>query len=173
MPENHKRPPCPETCPNFGGHPSTRTDNSDVFMAAKGTNNRYAAREKEFDERVKACVPKPGGHEQMPVPEDFIKHDGKRLYTVTTMAASISFGGTRTVAVCDSFERAKEMIEHNEGDLWEHSYMLAVIEPVAANWLYYVFPDERYWYRWNLERACYEPIEVPPGYESMFCFGIG
>jgi hypothetical protein len=153
--------------------------NMEASVEAMGTKDeRREAAEARYRAMVKACTRKPGGHVQQPPPADFVAQGGKRLYTVTTIAASIAYGGTRTVVVCDSFERAKEIVETNEGDIWESSYMLAVIEPVAVNWLYHYF-DERYWYRWSSKNSstarpgAYEAIETPPGYEEVTGFGIG
>jgi hypothetical protein len=157
--------------------------NMEASVEAMTKDERREAAEARYRAMVKACTRKPGGHVQQPAPADFVAQGGKRLYTVTTIAASIAYGGTRTVVVCDSFERAKEIVETNEGDIWESSYMLAVIEPVACNWLYHYFVTsdgvERYWYRWSSKDretgrpGGYEAIETPPGYEQVVGFGIG
>jgi hypothetical protein len=134
-------------------------------------------REKEYREVVRSAVPKVE-HVQLDCPEEILQNRGVRLYTVTTMAASSSLGGTRTVAVCSSFERAREIVESNEGDIFETSYHLVVIEAVVADWLYYPLADEQYWFVWkpdSLDKVSgrYVPIEQPAAYEGMCNFGIG
>jgi hypothetical protein len=127
--------------------------------------------EKEFLEMVKACRPLDTKHVQRTAGE---YPEAPRLYTVTTIAPSARFGGERTPVICDSFERAQEIVERNEGDIWECSYHLVVIEAVIPNWLYgSSYANERYWYRYNTDAERYEPIETPERYELTFGFGIG
>jgi hypothetical protein len=136
--------------------------------------------EKRFDEIVLSAKRKPEGHTQKPISEAHQKHlkdakgmEGQRLYTVTTMASSARYGGTRTVAVCSTFEHAKEMVEENQGDIFELSYEFAIIEAVAVDWLYYIL-NESYWYVWEGDQTgAYKPIEVPEAYANTVCFGIG
>ncbi len=153
---------------------------STAAALAAPTNGRTDA-EKRFDEIVMSAKRKPDGHTQKPVSEKHQEHlkgakgmEGQRLYTVTTMAASARYGGTRTVAVCSTFEHAKEMVEKNQGDINETSYDFAIIEAVAVDWLYYIL-NESYWYVWegDHETGGYQPIEIPEAYASMCCFGIG
>lgn len=127
--------------------------------------------ERRYDEVVKSCVPKPCTHSQLPAPEGV----SKRLYTVTTIAASARYGGTRTPVVCDDFEVAREIVERNAGDIFETSYRLAVIEAVVPNQLYGGTLDEQYWYRWDgpYETGRYVPVERPSAYEGTVGFGIG
>jgi hypothetical protein len=128
--------------------------------------------EKRFDAIVESCVFKTHEHAQMPAPKEVAKQKGVRLYTVTTMSGSARYGGTRTVTVCDNFQRAKEIIEKNEGDLFETTYQLAVIDTIVAGWLYYVI-DEQYWFCWvgDAKDGCYKAIERPAAYENMI--GVG
>lgn len=98
----------------------------------------------------------------------------RKLYTVTTIASSARYGGTRTPVVCTTFERAKAIVEDNEGDIFEFSYKLVVIEAVIADELYGGTLDEQYWYAWKGGRTdAYVPIERPQAYESTVGFGIG
>lgn len=148
--------------------------NAEESVAAVLTKDpRRDEAEARYRATVKACKPKPEGHIQRRAEEEFVRQGGVRLYTVTTIAASAAYGGTRTVVVCDSFDRAREIVEKNEGDIWESSYMLAVIEPVAVNWLYHYFEGEVYWYRYDVEKERYEVVEIPPGYENIVGFGVG
>jgi hypothetical protein len=126
------------------------------------------------DEVLAACVVKPDGHEKPHVRP--WNTEAYPLYSITTIAKSAKFGGTRTVCVCDGFSRAKEIVETNEGDIWEHSYMLVVIEQFDANVLYGGIGAGRhltYWYRWSMENSCYEAIETPEQYRDVTGFGIG
>lgn len=130
-------------------------------------------REKEYDAIVASVVFK-DGHEQKPARAIFSGSGFTRLYTVTTIAASERFGGTRTVVVCRTFGRAKEIVEENVGDIFERTYRLVVIEAVAADRLY-DFLDEDYWYAWegDYETGRYRPIDKPEAYRNIFGFGIG
>jgi hypothetical protein len=112
-----------------------------------------------------------GPHRQRKLPRHF---KGRRLYTVTTIASSAACGGTRTVAVCGSFQRARTIVENNEGDIFEHSYALVVIEGIIQDRLYPQFTlPEVYWYRWDNTKDQYRPIRIPPYYDGMCGFGIG
>jgi hypothetical protein len=128
--------------------------------------------EKHYDAVLKTCVLQSGGHAQKPASNVIIRHQGKRLYTVTTIASSARFGGTRVVTVCDTFERAQEIIETNEGDIFECSYSLVVIDTVVAGWLYFNL-DEQYWYLWvgSAHDGRYKAINRPKAYENTI--GIG
>lgn len=117
-----------------------------------------------YKEIVCSAVLKEEGHIQLEIPDNVQKHNGRRLYTVTTIASSARYGGTRTVVVCSTFERAKEIVESNEGDIFEMSYYLVVIEAVVADWLY-VAIDEQYWYVW-------EPTEPAPAPRCEVCDSV-
>jgi len=133
------------------------------------TTRERTAEEKWYDASLAACVYKPGHAQHIGS-----KLAAGRMYTVTTIASSERYGGMRTVALCRTFDRAKEIVESNEGDIWEFSYMLAVIEAVVPDELYGgLILDEQYWYKWDLERKGYRPIECPPGRENVFGYGIG
>jgi hypothetical protein len=124
--------------------------------------------EGRYDEVVRTVVLKPGGHTVARWPE-LHGPEQPRLYTVTTIASSARYGGTRTPVICSSFERAHDMVTRNEGELWEYSYMLAVIEAIVPDRLYCNL-EEQYWYVW---RDGYVPIEVPEKYRQVCGFGIG
>jgi hypothetical protein len=98
------------------------------------------------------------------------------IYTVTTLAGGQAYGGTRTVAACSSFEKADELIRGNYGDIFEHSYQLAVIEAVPLDSLYGgSFESETYWYAWFglASTGGYVPILTPTEYADAHGFGIG
>lgn len=127
--------------------------------------------EKAHDTTVDSCVWKTESHKEHHI-ED-IKLGQVRLYGVTTIAASPRFGRTRTPVVCTTFERACFIVEQNEGDIWESSYMLVVIEAFASDELYSQFSGEMYWYKWDPVAGRYRPIEIPAAYENAMGFGIG
>jgi len=122
------------------------------------------------DESLAACVPKPEGHVEPPLNLALLG----MLYSITTIARNEKFGGTRTVAICTSLTTACRIVEGNHGDIWEHSYMLAVIEAVWPNALYGGLKGrDTYWYRWSVEKKAYEAIETPDAYQKRAGFGIG
>lgn len=123
------------------------------------------------DESLAACVVKPGGHEA-PVRTAAVGWS-RRLWSITAIARNAKFGGMRSVAICDSFERATEIVERNESDIWEHSYMLVVIEEFDAGMLYGGMNQTSYWYRWNLDDSRYEAIEVPEAYQDTVGYAVG
>jgi hypothetical protein len=133
--------------------------------------------EKQYDKMVASCVRKSGKHRQKRFPKS-LEHRFpgiRRLYTVTTMASSLKYGGTRTPVICDSFKKACRIIEKNAGDVFETTYRLAVVEAVFPNHLYGGLLDERYWWRWegSYKEGGYVPIETPKAYENIIGFGIG
>jgi hypothetical protein len=97
------------------------------------------------------------------------------LFAVTTIAASSKYGGTRCVAICRSFSRAKDIIESNEGDIFEYSYELAVVEAVRPDGVYGTpvleLPDMgQWWWVWD---GRYLPCKAPEMFSSRFGFGVG
>jgi len=124
--------------------------------------------EKAYDTMLAACVYK-AEHVQAPETDT----NKGRLYTVTTIASSARYGGVRTPVICDSFARAKEIIESNEGDIWETTYNLIVVEGILPNMLYGGDLQERYWYKYDHEAGAYRPIECPPGREDIQGYAIG
>lgn len=100
------------------------------------------------------------------------------LYTVTTIARDLAHGGTRTPVICTSLERAKEIVETNEGDIFETSYRYVVIESLVADVLYPQGATEEYlqiWYEWSgsYKEGRYVPCDVPKKYKRVMGFGIG
>lgn len=121
-------------------------------------------------DQIDACVPK-SAHVCVPERD---QDQYQYLYVVTTIARNNVTGGVRALAICNDFVRAKQIIETNEGDIWEFSYHLAVIEPFMEGAVYGGLSiKKQYWYRWNKERGGYEPIETPPMYERVLGIGIG
>jgi len=127
--------------------------------------------EKEYIKAVRSAVLRED-HVEAPPTEEFLRLGGKRLYAVTTIASSERYGGKRTVIVCSTFARAKEIVETNEADIAEMAYFFAVIEAVAADWLYY-YLDEKYWYVWDgsWKDGKYRPIEKPEMFAGLTNIG--
>lgn len=145
----------------------------------------YTPEEVAYNSAVAGAVLKPLGHTQAEPDEEYAEYETRRLYTVTTLAVNAMYGGRRTVAICTEFERSQQIVERNEGDIWEGSYNLVLIESLFAGWLYGGLDRERYWYKWIKPVAAdsgeevddwdgqYAAIETPPGYENTGGFGAG
>jgi hypothetical protein len=149
---------------------------SSVMAALANKSPERTASETEYDRRIGACVIKPEGHTQKPLPKELAcrYRADKRLYTVTTIASSARYGGKRTPVICDSFDAAQEIVLKNMGDIWEYSYMFVVIEARVANHIYGGINDEHYWYVWVGDQdGGYQAIETPPEYANTCGFGIG
>lgn len=128
--------------------------------------------ETEYENIVKNCVKKDTPHIAL---ED---DKSKWVYTITTIARSVRYGGERTPIVCSSFEYANEVVSNNSGDIWEHSYNLVVIESVMLDALYGSVHGHKYWYVWDYnpdEPGCgkYVPIEEPAYSKNTWGFVIG
>ena len=110
-----------------------------------------------------------------PVERHVCQPKAGRIYTVSTIAESPSYGGTRTVAACGSFAQAEEIILGNYGDIFETSYGFAVIEEVELDLLYGGFDHQQWWYAWlgDAQTGGYRPIKTPAEYEHISGFGIG
>ncbi len=100
------------------------------------------------------------------------------LYTVTTINSNND--NDRCVAICSTLDRAKEIVENNECDIWELKYDLVVIESKEVDHLYGGFDTEQHWYEWRgpmgsagIFAKGYAPIDKPLKYKNVFGFGIG
>ena len=140
-----------------------------AVLSSQGGPTKSSEAERAYNDLLARCVWKPEGHAQVPAREG---SDCPRLYTVTTIAPSARYGGTRTPGIFTSFERAREVVEGNLGDIWEHSYMLAVIEALHPDRLYSML-DEVYWYRWDGSEKRYRAIETPSEYAQTALQPIG
>lgn len=106
-----------------------------------------------------------------------------KLYSVTAISSLDEHNRDRCVAACTTLDRAKEIIENNECDIWEMDNDLAVIESFDSDVAYGVGPDhekEQYWYQWNgpegwdgVGAKGYKPIPVPEWFEKIRGFGVG
>jgi hypothetical protein len=92
------------------------------------------------------------------------------LYAITTLA--LDNADRRTPAVCSSLERAKEIVESNEGDIHESYYDTVVIETFLADKVY-GYTLETVWYQWNPSGKKYLLIDCPENYKSVCGFGVG
>lgn len=107
-------------------------------------------------------------HEERPA-----KHDWPRFYTVTTIAPAPCYGGIRTVAICDSFSKANELLTLNGQFFYECAYGFAVIEETICNAVYGGDFRERYWYAYDTATESYVPIEEPKPFADVSGYGIG
>lgn len=128
--------------------------------------------EQEYENILKSCVKKDTPH--IKLEDDCTKY----VYTITTIAKSNKYGGQRTPIVCSSFEYAVEVVSENNGDIWETTYNLAVIESVLIDCLYGSSYGERYWYIWERNGedtydGQYVPIEEPEPFKNTYGYGIG
>jgi hypothetical protein len=141
------------------------------IIPASTTEDSRIKQEAQYDEILSLCVQKPSGHQ--------VEQTSTRTwYTVTTLAASELYGGTRTVAIFDGFAEANDFVLANTGDIWETSYMLCVIEATIPNSLYGRSGPgaERpaYWYMWcGEDDGGYVPIHAPAVYCDLHGWGIG
>ena len=108
------------------------------------------------------------------------------LYAVTTIVPgwpseiSKRYGGKRTPVICTSLRRAKQIVENNEGDIFETTYGYAVIDKVLPNALYSFSGSaeegyKEWWYEWEgtYKEGKYVPCSKPPEYSRIFGFSIG
>ena len=98
-----------------------------------------------------------------------------KLYTVTTIwEKKGTLMSKSCLAACVTLDRAKDIIENNEGDIFETVYNLAVIEIIESDTLY-SYGKERWWYQWegDLKTGKYISIECPERYKNVSGFGIG
>lgn len=128
-------------------------------------------REEEFSEHYKKVLATVAYKEH--AHEEVWPQDMPRVYTVTTIARRPAYGGNRTPVVCATFDMAQELVLSNAADMWECSYMFAVITVIPLDFMYpdaaeFLFPEQgpyvrEYWYKWDLEQSCYRPIEKVEG----------
>lgn len=130
--------------------------------------------EKDYEHILKSCVKKDTPHIKL---ED---DPSKYVYTVTTIARSAKYGGTRTPILCSTFEYANEVVLENMGDIWETSYQLVVIESVMIDSLYGSCEGHQYWYIWedgpdkeDSYSGGYVPIERPEEFKNVYGILIG
>src|SRR3954465_11454148 len=99
--------------------------------------------------------------------------DQQKMFTVTTHPGKLAFSGDRNVALCTTLERAKEIVETNELDIFEGDYIYAVIEDVYADCMYGGVDRQQWWYRWNTATTNYLPCETPEMFQNTSGFAIG
>ena len=125
-----------------------------------------------YKSAIANAVLKVDGHKQMDMPVEYAGE--QRLYTITTICYGENFKSTRCVGVCSSFERAIVIVERNEGDIWEASYDLVVVEAILDNCVYGNVIGEDYWFVWDgSEDGKYVAILTPKEFESCFGWGVG
>ncbi len=145
--------------------------NSSAVDSVKAILNKIddSAEIAEFQKLVRGCRPIEK-HRLAPCAKTYKKY--RRLFSLTTLAASERYGGKRCVAIYDDFQKAQRAVFENHGDIFEYSYTLAVIEPIYANVLY-SYSARAYWFRWSKKKKGYEPIQTPERYKNTCGVGVG
>lgn len=103
-----------------------------------------------------------------------------KLYAVTAINSN-KLSRDRCVAICETLQRAKDIVENNECDIWELEYDLVVIESKETDSVYsFGRKNEQYWYEWRgplgwdgVHAKGYVSIERPERYKHTVGFGIG
>ena len=70
-----------------------------------------------------------------------------------------------------TFEEAEKAVLNNSCDIWETIHEYAVIEKVEDGIHQYDFNPT--WFKWNLEKECYEKVEKPDFTKGYIGWGIG
>lgn len=113
-----------------------------------------------------------------------------KLYAVVTIeqvtryredGSSYIINDTRIPGIYTTLEAAKSCVENNDGDIWEMSYNLVVIEETETDRLYpFSLSDTQYWYEWKgatgdegIGTKGYVACECPEQYKQMCGWGIG
>jgi RNA ligase (TIGR02306 family) len=150
-------------CATCAGKPS-------VDKSTDGSHTRPAgetAMEREYMKIVSRAQRKSNQHAPSGPP------DGETwIWAVTTLAQSQRCGGTRTPVICSTFKQATEIVDNNHGDIYEHSYLLVVIEAIRVDRLYGAVLGESFWYAWFADEG-YKPIETPEEFRNTFGHGVG
>lgn len=79
--------------------------------------------------------------------------------------------GQRCFGYFSTFEEAEEAVLNNRCDIWETIHEYAVIEKVADGIHQLDFNPT--WYKWNLEKECYEKTKKPKFADGYVGWGIG
>ena len=79
--------------------------------------------------------------------------------------------GQRCFGYFQTFEEAEKAVLNNYCDIWETIHEYVVIEKVEDGIHQYDFNPT--WYKWNLEKECYEKTEKPDFADGYAGWGIG
>ena len=79
--------------------------------------------------------------------------------------------GQRCFVYLSTFEEAEKAVLNNYCDIWETIHEYVVIEKVEDGIHQYDFNPT--WYKWNLEKECYEKTEKPDFANGYAGWGIG
>lgn len=74
----------------------------------------------------------------------------------------------RTVAICTSLERAKEIVETNENAIYELDGTFVVIESFQSDAIACYGDRTAYWYQWEGPTG-FAGLDVPDGYKPCTC----
>lgn len=78
---------------------------------------------------------------------------------------------SRCVGYFETLEQAEEIISKNICDIFEYFYDYAVIENIPTG--IYKYDCSPKWYKWNLEKNCYEKTEKPEFANGYVGWSIG
>lgn len=78
-------------------------------------------------------------------------HYAHPQFTFAVVTLTKPSGEDRCVALCSTIERARQIVERNEGDIWETIYRYVVIERRTLDVLYGDITGEsvQEWYEWH------------------------
>lgn len=79
--------------------------------------------------------------------------------------------GQRCFGYFQTFEKAEKAVLNNYCDIWETIYEYVVIEKVKDG--IHQIDLKPIWYKWNLEKECYEKTEKPDFADGYAGWGIG
>lgn len=71
----------------------------------------------------------------------------------------------------ETFEEAEKSVVNNCCDIWEAIHEYVVIEKIEDG--IHQFDLSPTWYKWNLEKECYEKVDRPDFAKGYVGWGIG
>jgi len=104
----------------------------------------------------------------------------KSIFLITTIHIGdpiwqygvLHIGRRRCVGWFPNITRAKAVVTHNEGDIYENGhYDHCIIEEIVSG--LYPHINTEYWYKWDNEEKQYVLASKPKGLERVVNFGIG
>ena len=99
-----------------------------------------------------------------------------RAYTLTTLEPDARIGSRSRTVMLGDFATCRDTVERNDCDIFETTYLLAVIEEVYPSHNYGGFGGRQtYWFAWRGEYRTggYVPIAPPVLFANVSGFGVG
>lgn len=102
--------------------------------------------------------------------------DGLKIYAILVMTDLSynkdlkfpDFGSECLVGYYSSKEAAFEAVKDNCCDIWETCYDYALIEEIEEGLYNPALPNQRWFFKYNAEKYCYEEIKEPE-FVKHFC----